>query len=67
MLGLGKRMFPLLALALELDESFFDDKVSTECSGKSPSGDTDISFLDTVPCRHSTIVVLPTFKGEEGK
>jgi isopenicillin N synthase-like dioxygenase len=29
MLDLGKRMFPLLALALELEEDFFDDKVGT--------------------------------------
>lgn len=28
MLELGRRMFPLLALALELDENFFADKVS---------------------------------------
>jgi isopenicillin N synthase-like dioxygenase len=26
-LELGKRIFPLLALALELPETFFDDKV----------------------------------------
>ena len=67
MLGLGKRMFPLLALALELDENFFNDKVSTDCSGRSPSRDTDIPVLDTVPCRHPTIVVLPTLEGKEGK
>jgi isopenicillin N synthase-like dioxygenase len=28
MLGLGQRIFPLFALALEMEESFFDDKVS---------------------------------------
>jgi hypothetical protein len=33
MLGLGRRMFPLLALALELAESFFEDKVSTDLAG----------------------------------
>jgi isopenicillin N synthase-like dioxygenase len=27
MLELGQRIFPLLALALEMEESFFDDKV----------------------------------------
>lgn len=30
MLDLGHRMFPLLALALELEETFFDDKVNMD-------------------------------------
>ena len=30
MLELGKRIFPLLALALEIEEDFFEDKVCTQ-------------------------------------
>lgn len=36
MLDLGRRMFPLLALALELEETFFDDKVSHTAMSYSP-------------------------------
>jgi isopenicillin N synthase-like dioxygenase len=39
MLELGRRMFPLLALALEMDENFFDDKVSGFHGG---SGDVSV-------------------------
>lgn len=28
--GLGKALFPIFALALDLDENFFEDKVSSD-------------------------------------
>jgi hypothetical protein len=62
MLGLGRRMFPLLALALELDEDFFEDKVSLKLPGC--NAETLISDLllrhDILPQSNACYTIRPS-------
>lgn len=60
MLALGKRIFPLLALALEMEERFFEDKVCSQRTTPLAHTITTLLllFADQVPCRHSKITVL---------
>lgn len=66
MLGLGQRIFPLLALALEMEESFFDDKVSIASAQPSLRLHSS-SPADTVPRRHPEIATLPALEGRKGQ
>lgn len=72
MLDLGKRMFPLLALALELEENFFDDKVSIPTPALRPRKwrKADMKLhrnLDSISCCDSASSLLPAIGRQEGQ
>lgn len=57
---LGQSLFPLFALALDLPENFFDDKViMVSCLHMPPVADPSLSE-DNEACRNHAALALPS-------